>query len=511
LLLVGWKEKILYLLKTNKIVYKKSFFKNLSFNLASNIWQTTLLLILTPFYVSILGIESYGLIGFYTILLAIVGVIDTGISATMTREIAWRAAKKTNNIIILIRSMEWIYWCIVVLFGLFSFFISKYFGYDWFNTSSISPNIVKESLMLMSVLLIFQVPSGFYIGGFIGLQRQSVSAVIMVIFSSIRGLGSIIVITSIAPDIRVFFIWQIFLSMLQTIALRQYLYKESSFTNQVARFSFDALYTVKDFASKMIVITIIGVIISQLDKFMLSKLISMESFGYYMLAWTVASGLSRLATPLVQVVSPFLTESVSKNNTKILHSKISFSTRVSSNILIPPALLIIIFPDLIVWLWIGDEYIVENVKSILPFVVFGALMTSIAHVSLSVLYSKSELEYVIKANIIISIFMIPAIYFAVFYFGILGAAVISSTYGCIQYIAYTTKVNKNKLFSSTVLDFIYPFIVVFIVIKFGQYIVVYSEMTNKIYLLIALVLVLLLGWYVALILLFSSKNTGKFL
>ena len=45
-------------------------------------------LICTPLYILYLGVESYGLIGFYTTLLAIIAVIDSGFSSTASREIA---------------------------------------------------------------------------------------------------------------------------------------------------------------------------------------------------------------------------------------------------------------------------------------------------------------------------------------------------------------------------------------------------------------------------------------
>ena len=95
------------------------FGKNLSVNLLSNLWQTILLLVLTPFYIKLLGIESYGLIGFYTSWIAIIAIIDTGISATMIREIAWRSARseESNSIPTLVKTLEWSYWGIILFFG----------------------------------------------------------------------------------------------------------------------------------------------------------------------------------------------------------------------------------------------------------------------------------------------------------------------------------------------------------------------------------------------------------
>jgi len=91
-------------------------------------------------YVKLLGIESYGLIGFYTSWVAIIAIIDTGISATMIREIAWRSARPEENdsISTLVTTLEWSYWGIILFFGFVSFLIAWIYGGFWFNDSQLS-------------------------------------------------------------------------------------------------------------------------------------------------------------------------------------------------------------------------------------------------------------------------------------------------------------------------------------------------------------------------------------
>ena len=71
--------------------------KNISANIFSNIWLTVLLLLLTPLYIWFLGVESYGLIGFYLSWIAILGILDAGISATAVREISWLASRSEEK------------------------------------------------------------------------------------------------------------------------------------------------------------------------------------------------------------------------------------------------------------------------------------------------------------------------------------------------------------------------------------------------------------------------------
>jgi len=48
--------------------------RNVSANILGTVWSTVLSLLFIPVYISLLGLESYGLIGFYSSLIALLGV-----------------------------------------------------------------------------------------------------------------------------------------------------------------------------------------------------------------------------------------------------------------------------------------------------------------------------------------------------------------------------------------------------------------------------------------------------
>ena len=51
-------------------------------------WAALVQLICIPAYIKFMGMESYGLFGFYLVLQAMLQILDLGLSPTMTREIA---------------------------------------------------------------------------------------------------------------------------------------------------------------------------------------------------------------------------------------------------------------------------------------------------------------------------------------------------------------------------------------------------------------------------------------
>lgn len=136
--------------------------QNVSANIAGNVWTTALSVLLTPLYVRFLGVESYGLIGFYISWTALLGILDTAISATAVRETAWLAARadEARKIPSLFRSLEVVYWGIIVAVGTGLLISAWWFGAGWFRTVNISPETIRIALMLMAFSIVVQVPSG---------------------------------------------------------------------------------------------------------------------------------------------------------------------------------------------------------------------------------------------------------------------------------------------------------------------------------------------------------------
>jgi len=412
--------------------------KNISANLLSNVWLTALMLLLTPLYVHFLGVESYGLIGFYLSWIAILGILDTGISATAVREIAWLSARpdERKKIPSLMRSLEVVYWAIILTLGAGILSGAWVFGTEWFQTKVISPEIVRDALMLMAVSLVVQIPSGLYIGGLMGLQRQVECSGLLVLFGTVRGVGAVLVLWIIASDIRVFFLWQILMCALQTGVMRWFLLRRASVDGCPARFSMELLHSIKGYAGGMLLITALGIVISQMDKMILSRMVSLEMFGFYMLAWTVASGLSRVSTPLIQAFSPHFTQLVSTGNDKELEKQFRISSQLMNVLILPPAALMMFLSEPILLAWMGNSVVAEGASPILTVLVAGTALVSCSYPALSLLFSKKLLRPILAVTVASLLILLPLLMVAIEYYGVIGAAYIWGGYGLILYIAY---------------------------------------------------------------------------
>jgi O-antigen/teichoic acid export membrane protein len=62
--------------------------KNIVANFAGKAWASIMSLVFIPLYIKFMGIEAYGLIGIFVSLIAILAILDMGLSSTLSRELA---------------------------------------------------------------------------------------------------------------------------------------------------------------------------------------------------------------------------------------------------------------------------------------------------------------------------------------------------------------------------------------------------------------------------------------
>ena len=459
------------------------------------------MLFLTPLYILILGVESYGLIGFYLSWVSILAILDVSVSLTATTEIAWRSARPEmkKTIPVLLRSLEVADWFIILLSGLGILIGAWFFGAGWFEAKSLSPDHIRGVLMLMAISLVVQVPSGLYIGGLMGLQRQVECSTLLTVFGTLRGLGSVLVLWFVSSDLYAFFLWQIAATFMQTVVLRWSLWRRIHTGEISAQFSAKMLLTVKQYVGAIMVIGVLGMVLSQADKMVLSKMVSLESFGFYMLAWAVVSGFSRIATPIINAFSPQFTTLVAVGDEEGLADKLRFASQLMSTLIIPPTALIFLSSKPVLLIWIGDENTAQGTALILTIMVLGGMFSSCAYPSLSILYSRKQLTPVVVLNVLCVIGLIPLLFLSVYYFETTGAACVWAIYGIFYYIGCQIiglrGLPNTTVFSSIMENFVIPFLVAFSVAAISAYWL--SEIKSNLVFVLFFLTSLAIGWFAA--------------
>ena len=356
--------------------------KNVVANCAGSFWTALMSVIFIPLYIKFMGIEAYGLVGVFASLLAVFSVLDMGLSATMTREMARLSAldpsgRETHG---LSRTLEVIYWSVAILLGVAVIGLAGPIADYWVKSERLDPGVVKQALVITGGVVALRWPVAFYSGGLRGLDRQPLLNLIQSLCSTLRGLGSVAVLWLISPTIQAYFSYQIVVSAIETSCLAVALWRSLPGGKTGSTFSLAHLKRVWRFSAGMTGISVMALLLTQTDKIILSKMLSLELFGYYTLAWQVSSTLMQIVRPIDSAVYPTLTRLVSQESEQELHNLYHRSSQMETVLVAPAAAMLALFSDAILMLWSGHPELASNTGPILSILAVGYCLNCFMHI-----------------------------------------------------------------------------------------------------------------------------------
>jgi len=400
-----------------------------------------------PYYIKFLGIEAYGLIGLFALLLICFTFLDMGIAPTVNREMAkyTASANSIQYIRDLLHTLEIIIFSIAVSIVLILYFSSDWVSTYWVHPKSLELNVISKSIVLMSFVIGLRFIESLYRSSLLGLQRQVQLSASLAFFATLRSLGAVLVLAFISNSILAYFIWQIVVSIISVIAF-SFLVRSAIPTSAAApKFSKETLYALKNFASAMMLISFLALLLTQIDKIVLSKMISLEQFGYYTFAAAIAAGLFQLVSPITQAYYPMLTSMVSKGQTVELVKAYHNGAKIIVIGITPIALILIFFGEEIIYMWTKDRLLATNSYPILKLLAIGNLLNCLMQMPYMLQLANGSTKWALNVSIAATLVSVPATIGAALIFGSIGAAWIWILVN-IVYIFISIHFIKEKVF-----------------------------------------------------------------
>lgn len=398
--------------------------KNTIANYLGQGWIALMGLAFVPVYIRYLGVEAWGLVGFMGMMQAWFTLLDMGLTPTLSREMArFQAGEHSaQSIRNLLRSLEVIYSGVaVVVIGL-AFLAAPWVAVHWLNAVQLPAASVAQAIGMMGLVLAARMVEQVYRGAIQGLQRQVWLNGAQSVLATLRWGGAVGVLAWVESSIEAFFLWQGLVSLLSIAILARQTYRWLPAAEHPASFDLAGLARIRSFAGGMAAITFLSIMLMQIDKLMLSKLVSLEDFGYYALAASVAGVLYFMATPISIAVSPRLTELVAKGDQQTLIETYHRASQWLAALLIPAALVMAAFAEPLLQAWTGDSSLAKQVAPLLALLALGTLCNGFMFVPYSTQLAHGWTGFAVRMNIVAVVFIVPAILWAVPRYGAIGAA-----------------------------------------------------------------------------------------
>ena len=179
---------------------------------------------------------------------------------------------------------------------------------------------------------------------------------------------------------------------------------------------------IRRFAGGMAVTTLLALMLTQVDKLLLSKLVSLEDFGRYVLAASAVGALNFLVTPIASAVLPRLTELVALKNEAAVASLYHHASQWVALALLPPSLLLALYANEVMYVWTGNATLAHEVTPLLALLTWGTLFNGLMVVPYIAQLAFGWAGFSARVNFIAVAIIIPTLFWAIPRFGAIGAA-----------------------------------------------------------------------------------------
>ena len=398
--------------------------RNVVANYLGQAWVALMALAFVPVYIGYLGMEAFGLIGLFVVIQAWLTLLDMGMTPTVTREMARFEAGEhsAQSIADLLRTLELLCAGIAMLIIIAMTVAAGWLANHWLRADSLSPQTVEAAVCVAGVVVALRFVEGLYRGAIYGLQRQVWFNVVNAGVSTVRSVGMIAVLAWVAPTIEAFLIWQ---AVWAAVPLAMYAWKVHAVlprARQRPRFSSRALADVRHFAGGMMATTAVVLLLTQVDKVLLSRLLPLESFGYYALASAVAGALAMLLVPITNAVYPRMVVLVTSGESGALASLYHFSAQLVTVALVPAALLLALHSQGVLFAWSGNSALAAQTAPLLSVLALGTMLNGLMYVPFHLQLAHGWTSLALRWNLMAVVVFVPAIWWLVPTHGGIAAA-----------------------------------------------------------------------------------------
>ena len=378
-------------------------------------------LLVVPVYLRALGVEAYGLIGFLALLQGMLQLLDLGLIPTISREVASASARQNYAAVQpLLTTLSRMYLAIGAVFGVVIIALSPLVAAWWLTPKNLSAATVRDVVMLIGLVIAFRWPVGFYSGALIGAHRLSLVSVANLGAGVIASIGGVAVVL-LYPSILALVAWQAVIALLQLLLMRHLAWRQVGHAKEAVDM-LQELRRVWRFSAGMGMITLIAVALSQFDKLLVSRLVTLEAFGFYTLASVAGKALYSLITPMYNFIAPRFTAMHATGRDDALRVAYRQWTTAFCSVFFPATMMLAVAARPLIQVWTGNVAIAAQVAPLATLIAIGSGLHSVMYFPFALQIAVGDSRTPLFINLLLVVFYIPLLTILVLSQGAYGAA-----------------------------------------------------------------------------------------
>lgn len=382
--------------------------------------------VLMPVYLAYLGAEGFGLVGFATVLQTWMQLLDFGFSPALSREMSlYRAGGRDAGLAMQrMRSVELLF-ALIAFAAVVAFVAARdWVAVNWFSYDGLSASEISWCFVAMAVGAVLRWLAGLYRSALTGLERQSWLNTIALLSATVRSVGVIPVLAYVSASPRSFFGYQVFVAAAELVALAGLFYRAMPRVPGAIRPTETAYRALVPTAGAVAFLALVSLLLTQLDKVILSRLLTLAEYGHFTLASALAGGVLIMTGPMSQILQPRMTVLLASGKSDELTDLYEKATVFAAIGFFSLGGGIAVFSSELLWAWTGSRAVSDEVSQVLAAYAIANAFVGVLTLPYLLQFSHGYLRMHLVGNIILGLVVIPSLVVAAMKFGALGAALV---------------------------------------------------------------------------------------
>lgn len=396
--------------------------------------------VVVPLYIRLIGVDGYGIVGFLVSLQAILGVLDLGLGLTANREVG-RLLNERQGIADLIHTLEWVYGVVGAVIILGVFVSSSFLATSWISSRALPDSTIRLCVIVAGIIIGLRWPLTLYNGVMRGAEQQVLLNTLAAFFTLLRASLALAGMSWVSATVEMYYSTQLLVSVIEIFVFRFYCRRGLALIGVRGAFSWPLLKNVWGFSWRLAGISLCAVLLKQIDRVLIARLLTLSDLGFYTVATVLGVGLSKVYTPVQTAVFPRINRLLAVNDEAELAAVFHRACQLVSVITAPFAGLCVFYAQEILLLWTGDPAVAANAAMPLRVYALAMWLNSMMSIPYMLQVAKGMTWLPLRTNVIGLCLLGPAIGLFVRWLGLPGAAL-----GWLAYNVFYVAVVPNIMF-----------------------------------------------------------------
>jgi O-antigen/teichoic acid export membrane protein len=399
--------------------------RNITANYLGQIYTSLIAILTVPLLVRYMGIEAYGLVGFYAMLQGWFVLLDMGLTPAISREAARHKGGGIDALALrkLLRALEGVFLALSAVAMLGMFLGANAIATNWLTIETLDATQVQHVLSIITVIVVLRWVCGLYRGIITGFEQQVWLSAFTSGIATIRFVLVIPYLIFVGATPKHFFGYQLAIAVVEIFILvtKTYRLMPEMLEPMRIRWQWDPLRNVMQFALSAAFTSAVWVLVTQADKLILSGMIPLSEYAIYTMGVLIAGGITILTAPVMAAIMPRMVKLDAEGDEIGLLNLYRECTQLVGLVIVPFVVILALFPVQVMTAWTGQLDIANRAAPILSLYAIGNGILAFAGLSYMLQVARGNLKLHIVGNVIFVLLFLPLLYFAVTRFGMVGA------------------------------------------------------------------------------------------